>query len=86
MPIMWTIDRLQVLRRDKIKYQVVLLSKDLRVLSKERKEEILNCKVYLDQVRSSASERTPLSHVLIIDLQGRISLESSNQARDSISA
>jgi hypothetical protein len=45
---MWSIDRLQILRRDKSRFQMRLLNKDLRILSKERKEELLSSRCYLD--------------------------------------
>jgi hypothetical protein len=47
-PIMWNIDRLQILRRDKTSFEMKLLNKDLRILSKERKEELLSIKCFLD--------------------------------------
>jgi hypothetical protein len=47
-PIMWNIDRLQILRRDKTSFEMKLLNKDLRILSKERKEELLSTKCFLD--------------------------------------
>jgi len=43
---MWTIDRLQVCRKDKQMFQMLLTNKDLRILSKERREELLNAKHY----------------------------------------
>ena len=45
---MINIDRLQVLRKDKQMFQILLMNKDLRVLSKERRDELLNSKQYLD--------------------------------------
>jgi len=47
-PIMWNIDRLQILRRDKTSFEMKLLNKDLRILSRERKEELLSIKCFLD--------------------------------------
>ena len=46
--MMWNIDRLQLLRRDKCRYHMHLLNKDLRILAKERKEELLNSRCYVD--------------------------------------
>jgi len=45
---MWNIDRLQILRRDKSRFHMRLLNKDLRILAKERKEELLSSRCYLD--------------------------------------
>ena len=45
---MWNIDRLQLLRRDKCRFNMRLLNKYLRILAKERKEELLNSRCYLD--------------------------------------
>ena len=49
-------DKLQTLKRDKKQFQVKLMTKDMKVLSKERKEEILSSKVYLDHYQSSSME------------------------------
>ena len=49
-------DKLQTLKRDKKQFQVKLMTKDMKVLSKERKEEILSSKIYLDHYQSSSME------------------------------
>lgn len=61
-PILTHIDKLQILRRDKHKFEVKLLPKDLKYLPKDRKEECLNAKSYLD------SEENKEKLLLIIDL------------------
>jgi hypothetical protein len=58
------IDRLQLLKKDKKQFQIMLLPKDLRILSKERKAEIINGKVFLDFISEDAVSE-PL--VLVID-------------------
>jgi hypothetical protein len=36
------------LRKDKIQFKVLLQPKDLKILPKEKRDEILNSKIYLD--------------------------------------
>ena len=63
MPIV-AMDKLQILKRDKKQFQILLLPKDLKILTKERKEEIVNGKVFLDLTQEEAKSE-PM--VLIID-------------------
>ena len=51
-PIVFQIDKLQVLKRDKIKYHVKLENKDLKILSKERREEMMRQKIYFDESKN----------------------------------
>jgi hypothetical protein len=58
-----------VLKRDKKQFQVQLMNKDLRTLSKERRDEIILGRVFLDQdstsdtlmliLDRSSAEKTP---------------------------
>lgn len=70
---MWTIDKLQVLRRDKQKFQVCLMNKDLKILPKERKEEIVTAKSYLEILNG----QTTMSLIIDKSLPERLSSTSS---------
>jgi hypothetical protein len=59
--IIFQIDKLQVMRRDKSKFQFNLMTKDIKLLPKDRREDILNSNSYLDVDQSDGK------FVLIID-------------------
>ena len=62
------VDKLQVLRRDKSDFKILIQPKDLKLLPKERRDEILTSKIYLDSVNSYQFS-TGDSIVLTIDNQ-----------------
>lgn len=41
-------DKLSILRRDKIQFKVLLQPKDLKCLQPERKEELINQKIFMN--------------------------------------
>lgn len=61
-PILWNVDRLQVLKRDKCRFQVRLMNKDLKILAKDKRDELLQAKTYLGCKDPSTS------NFLVIDL------------------
>ena len=65
-PVM-ALDRLQVLRRDKSDYEILFYKKDLKPLTKEKREEILSMTTTVDEVddpECDSNQEDPLPPML----------------------
>ncbi|CDW80460.1 set domain protein [Stylonychia lemnae] len=76
-PILFQIDKLQLLRRDKLKFQINLLPKDMKILSKERRDEIYNQQTYFEVIETNKENQYQLT--LIIDKNLPKTLQESQQ-------